>query len=77
MIERNIGCLQTRDSDDAQKSGWRAESFFFSIGISGRNSRYLCFALFMNVQIDQTEKTQGSFIVYENLLFIREKVKKN
>ncbi len=30
----------------------------------------------MNAQIDQTEKTQGAFIVYENVLFIRGKVKK-
>ncbi len=30
----------------------------------------------MNAQIDQTEKTQGAFIVYENVLFIREKLKK-
>ncbi len=30
----------------------------------------------MNAPIDQTEKTQGAFIVYENVLFIRGKVKK-
>ncbi len=27
----------------------------------------------MNAQIGQTEKTQGTFIVYENVLFIRGK----
>ncbi len=30
----------------------------------------------MNSQIGQTEKTQGAFIMYENVLFIRGKVKK-
>ncbi len=30
----------------------------------------------MNAQIGQTENTQGAFIVYENVLFIRGKVKK-
>ncbi len=30
----------------------------------------------MKSQIDQTEKTQGAFIVYKNVLFIRGKVKK-
>ncbi len=50
MIERNIGCLQTRDSDDARNAA--------------------------GGQIGQTEKTQGAFIVYENVLFIRGKVKK-
>ncbi len=30
----------------------------------------------MNAQIDQTEKTQGAIIVYENVLFLRGKVKK-
>ncbi len=44
---------------------------FFSIGISSRDSRCLCFALFVNAQIGQTEKTQGPFIVYANVLFIR------
>ncbi len=76
MIERNIGCLQTRDSDDARNAAGGQEVIFFSIGISRRNSRCLCFALFMNVQIDQTEKTQGAFIGYEKVLFIRGKVKK-
>ncbi len=52
------------------------EVIFFSIGISIKNSRCLCFALFMNAQINQTEKTQRAFIVYENVLFIRGKVKK-
>ncbi len=28
------------------------------------------FVLFMDAQIDQTEKPQGYFIVYENVLFI-------
>ncbi len=32
--------------------------------------------LFMNAQIDQTEKIRGAFIMYENVLFIRGKVKK-
>ncbi len=27
--------------------------------------------MFMNAQIGQTEKTQGDFIVYENVLFIK------
>ncbi len=76
MIERNIGCLQTSDTDDAQNAAGGQEVIFFSIGFSSRNSRCLCFALFMNAQIDQTEKTQGAFIVYENVLFIRGKVKK-
>ncbi len=58
------------------KCSWRAGSDFFSIGISIRNSRCLCFALFMNAQINQTEKTQGAFIGYENVLFIRGKAKK-
>ncbi len=75
MIEWNIGCLQTHDSDDARNAAGGQEVIFFSIGISNRNSRCLCFALFMNAQIDQTKKTQA-FIVYENVLFIREKVKK-
>ncbi len=30
----------------------------------------------MNAQIGQTEKTQGAFIMYENVLFIRGKLKK-
>ncbi len=30
--------------------------WFFSIGISSRNSRCLCFAMFMNAQIGQTRK---------------------
>ncbi len=76
MIERNIGCLQTRDSDDVRNAAGGQEVIFFSIGISSRNSRCLCFALFMNAQIGQTENTQGAFIVYENVLFIRGKVKK-
>ncbi len=38
---------------------------FFSIGISSRNSRCLCFAVFMNAQIGQMEKTKGPFSVYE------------
>ncbi len=38
---------------------------FFSIGISNRNSRHPCFALFMNAQIGQIEKTQGPFIAYK------------
>ncbi len=38
---------------------------FFSIGISSRDSRSLCFAVFMNAQIGQMEKTQGPFSVYE------------
>ncbi len=46
---------------------------FFSTGISSRNSKCLCFALFMNAQIGQTEKPQGPFIMYENVLFIRGK----
>ncbi len=46
---------------------------FFSTGISSRNSKCLCFALFMNAQIGQTEKPQGAFIMYENVLFIRGK----
>ncbi len=29
----------------------------------------------MNAQIDQTKKTQGAFIAYENVFFIRGKVK--
>ncbi len=65
MIERNIGCLQTRESDGAQNAAGGQEAIFFSIGISSRNSRCLCFVLFMNAQIDQTEKRQGAFIVYE------------
>ncbi len=76
MIEQNIGCLQTRESDDTQNAAGGQEVFFFSIGISSRNSRCLCFALLMNAQIDQIEKTQGAFIMYENVLFIRGKVKK-
>jgi len=56
------------------KCSWRAGSD--SSEISSRNSRCLCFALFMNSQIGQTEKTQGAFIMYENVLFIRGKVKK-
>ncbi len=51
--------------------------WFFSIGISSRNSRCLCFALFMNDQIGQTEKTQGDFIVYENVLFIKGEKSRN
>ncbi len=43
------------------------EVFFFSIGISSRNY----FPLSMNAQIGQTEKIQGAFIMYENVLFIR------
>ncbi len=39
--------------------------WFFSIGISSRDSRCLCFALFMNAQIGQMEKTKGPFSVYE------------
>ncbi len=64
MIERNIGCLQTHEYDDGRNAAGGQEVIFFSIGISSRNSRCLCFVLFMNAQIDQTEKTQA-FIVYE------------
>ncbi len=48
------------------KCSWRAGSYFSSIGISSRNSRCLYFALFMNSQIDQTEKTQGLSLCNEN-----------
>ncbi len=34
------------------KCSWRTESYFFSIGISSRDSRCLCFALLLNAQID-------------------------
>ncbi len=37
MIELNIGCLQTRDSDDAWNAAGGQEVIFFSIGISSRN----------------------------------------
>ncbi len=60
MIERNIGRLQTRDSEDARNAAGGQEVIFFSIGISISNSRCLCFVPFMNAQINQTEKTQGA-----------------
>ncbi len=43
------------DSDDARNAAGGQE-VIFSIGISSRNSRCLCFAMFMNAQIGQTEK---------------------
>ncbi len=50
---------------------------FFSIGISSRDSRCLCFAVFMNAQIGQMEKTKGPFSVYEKyVVHKRGKVKK-
>ncbi len=45
--------------------------WFFSIGINSRNSKCLCFVLFMDAQIGQTEEIKGAFIVYENVLFMR------
>ncbi len=35
------------------------QEVIFPIEISSRISRCLCFAMFMNAQIGQTEKTQG------------------
>ncbi len=61
--EGSIGCLHMTSLlwREMQLEG---RKWFFSIGISSRNSRCLCFAMFMNAQIVQTEKTQGDFIVY-------------
>ncbi len=50
------------------------EVIFLHIGISSRNSRWLCLTLCMNAQ---TGKTQGAFIMYENVLFIREENSRN
>ncbi len=71
-----IGCLQTRDSDDPWNAAEGQEGFF-SVDINSRNSRCLWFEWFMNTQIGQTEKTQGAFIVYEHVLFIRGEKSRN
>ncbi len=71
----SIGCLHMTSLlwREMQLEG---RKWFFSIGISSRHSRCLCFALFMNAQIGQTEKTQD-FIVYEHVLFIKGEKSRN
>ncbi len=63
MIERNIGCLLTCDFDDVPNAAGGQEVIFFTIGISSRNSRWRCFALFINAQIGQTMKTRNFYRV--------------
>ncbi len=64
------GCLETCDFDDVPNAAGGQEDKRQE-GISSRNSRCLCFALFMDAQIGQTEKTQRAFIMYENVFFRR------
>ncbi len=76
-FKKNSNRLFAHDVTAVARNAAGGQEVIFSIGISSRNSRCLGFALFMNSQIGQTEKTQGDFIVYEHVLFIRGEKSRN